>query len=153
MNQYLQEEDLDDENYLREYRERRLNELRLQAVKNRFGDVLGIGKDDWIREVTESSNANWVVVHLFQDSVIECQIVEESFIILAKKFKYVKFVKIRSTQAIENWPDKNLPAIFCYHEGILKKHFKIRSLTSTVTRCFEGSNSYPQAVGRKIYED
>jgi hypothetical protein len=39
---------------------------------------------------------------------------------LAPKFKYIKFVKIRSTQAIENWPEKNLPTVFFYHGGELK---------------------------------
>lgn len=39
---------------------------------------------------------------------------------LAPKFKYIKFVKIRSTQAIENWPEKNLPTIFFYHGGELQ---------------------------------
>ena len=93
--------------------------MKQHAVKYRFGDVVGIGKDDWLREVTEASKAHWVIVHLYQDSVIECQLMDEAFIVLAAKFKDVKFVKIRSTQAIENWPDKNLPAIFVYHDGIL----------------------------------
>lgn len=96
-------------------------ELKKAAFTNRFGDVIGIGKDDWIREVTEGSKDCWVVVHLYQDSVVECNIVEEALDELAKKFRNVKFVKIRSTQAIENWPDRNLPTIFAYNEGVLKK--------------------------------
>jgi hypothetical protein len=40
--------------------------------------------------------------------------------VLAARFKYVKFVKIRSTQAIENWPERNLPTVFFYNEGELK---------------------------------
>jgi hypothetical protein len=31
----------------------------------------------------------------------------------------VKFLKIRSTSAIENWPEKNLPTLFVYYDGIL----------------------------------
>eukprot|EP01035_Chromulina_nebulosa_P031885 gene31885-42528_t len=117
----LEEDEFDDNRALNEYREKRLRELKESQVKNRFGDVLGIGKDDWIREVTDCSKTCWVVVHLYQDSVVECQLVDEAFIILSTKFKYVKFVKIRSTQAIENWPDRNLPTIFAYHEGVLQK--------------------------------
>ena len=119
--QRSQDDDEDDDDIaLDKYREQRLQELKRQTVRNRFGDVVGIGKDDWIREVTESSQTCWVVVHLFQDSVIECELVAEALVILASKFKYVKFLKIRSTQAIENWPDKNLPTIFAYHDGVLQ---------------------------------
>ena len=111
---------MDDNKTLNKYRDKRLQELKEQAVRNRFGDVLVINKDDWVREVTDGSNSSWVVVHLYQDSVVECQLVEEALTFLAPKFKYVKFAKIRSTQAIENWPDRNLPAIFAYHHGTLQ---------------------------------
>jgi hypothetical protein len=36
---------------------------------------------------------------------------------LAPKFKYVKFVKIKSTQAVENWPESRCPTLFLYNEG------------------------------------
>lgn len=39
---------------------------------------------------------------------------------LARKFPYVKFLKIKSIQAVENWPDRNLPTVFVYTEGELK---------------------------------
>lgn len=37
------------------------------------------------------------------------------------KFRDVKFVKIRSAQAIENWPELNLPTLFVYHKGVLQQ--------------------------------
>jgi hypothetical protein len=122
------DDDEDDDKALAQFRERRLQELKQRAAKYRFGDVYPIGKDDWVREVSEASKAAWVVVHLFQDSIVECRIVEEIFTKLSAKFRDVKFVKIRSTQAIENWPDKNLPAIFVYHDGVLNS--QLITLTS-----------------------
>ena len=115
-----EDEEFSDTRILDEYRKRRLDELKTAAVKNRYGDVLEITKDDWMRDVTECSNSCWVVVHLYQNSVVECGLVEEAMIDLAARFKYVKFIKIRSTQAVENWPDKNLPTLFFYNEGVLK---------------------------------
>jgi Phosducin len=76
---------------------------------------------DWISEVTDCSKTCWVVVHLYQDSIPHCNLVEEAFLELAPRFRSVKFIKIRSTQAVENWPDRNLPTIFCYNEGELKQ--------------------------------
>lgn len=112
--------DFDDVSTLNHYREKRLRELKELAVKNRFGDVREICKAEWVREVTESSHSSWVVVHLFHDSVLECRIMTEVLSVLSAKFKAVKFLKIVSTQAVENWPDRNLPTVFCYNEGVLK---------------------------------
>ena len=81
--------------------------------------MIEISKDDWIKEVTEASNSCWVLVLLYSNSIEDCEIVENIFILLSKKFMKVKFLKIRSTSAIENWPDKNLPTIFLYHNGEL----------------------------------
>lgn len=39
---------------------------------------------------------------------------------LAAKFPAVKFIKSISTTCIPNYPDKNLPTIFIYHENELK---------------------------------
>jgi hypothetical protein len=105
---------------LDQYRQRRLQELQQATLKNRFGDYCEIVKDDWVREVTEGSNSSIVVVHLYESSMIECQLVDEALIKLSAKFKYIKFLKIKSTQAIENWPDRNLPTLFVYEEGALK---------------------------------
>ena len=84
--------------------------------------MIEISKDEWITHVTDASKApnTYVIAHLYQDSVIECRLLEEVLITLASKFKYVKFVRIRSTQAVENWSDKNLPTLFIYKDGELK---------------------------------
>lgn len=98
-----------------------MSELREASARNRFGDVVEIVKDEWVREVTDASKSCWVIVHLYQDYITECRLLENALLILASKFKYIKFLKIRSTQAVENWPEKNLPTLFLYHEGELKQ--------------------------------
>lgn len=105
---------------LEEYRKKRLAEMKQNVVKNRFGDVNEIIKDDWIREVTEGSKSCPVVVHLYSDSFEGCQLVDEAMRVVARKFRYIKFLRIKYNQAIENWPEKNLPTIFVYTEGSLK---------------------------------
>jgi hypothetical protein len=70
--------------------------------------------------VTEKSNHFWVVVHLYNDSVIESRLLEETMQRLSAKFKYIKCLKIRAQQAIENWPERNVPTLFVYYEGELK---------------------------------
>lgn len=77
-------------------------------------------KSDWIREVTEASNSCVVLVHLYENSIVECEVLDEAMRVLAPKFKYLKFLRIKSTHAIENWPEKNLPALFIYEDGAMK---------------------------------
>lgn len=52
--------------------------------------------------------------------VIECRLLEEVLLAAARRFRAVKFVKIVSTAAVENWPDRNLPTLFVYHDGELR---------------------------------
>lgn len=77
-------------------------------------------KNDWVREVTEASNSCTVIVHLYENSIVECEVMDEAMRQLAPKFKYLKFLRIKSTHAIENWPEKNLPALFIYEDGAMK---------------------------------
>ncbi|RYH12678.1 hypothetical protein EON65_37610 [archaeon] len=81
--------------------------------------MLAITKDDWVREVTEGSKACPVVIHLYEDGMVECNLLDEALAVLAEKFKYVKFLRIKYNQAIENWPERNLPTLFVYQSGSL----------------------------------
>eukprot|EP01041_Mallomonas_annulata_P007776 gene7776-15912_t len=114
------EDENSDERILEKYREKRIEEMKMQQLRNRFGEVFDISRDVWVREVTDSSKSCWVVVHLYQDSVIECRLMHQLLAEVASKYKYVKFLRIQSTQAVENWPDKNLPTLFLYHDGELQ---------------------------------
>lgn len=42
---------------------------------------------------------------------------------LAAKFPYTKFLKAVAQTCIPNYPEKNLPVVFIYYEGEMKKQF------------------------------
>lgn len=107
-------------------------------MKNRFGELIDIVKNDWIREVTDASVSCTVIVHLYEDSLVECQLVDEAMRALAPRFKYLKFLRIKSTHAIENWPEKNLPAIFIYADGVMK--MQIVTLTHLYGKSMKASD-------------
>ncbi len=115
----LEEDGFDDIKTLDEYREKRLRELKIMQALNRFGTVYEITKDEWLREVTECSHTCHVLIHLYQDYVEDCRLMDDTLQIVAQRFKYVKILRIRSTQASENWPDSNLPTLFVYDKGAL----------------------------------
>ena len=104
------------------YRQQRLKELQEKRVRSRFGDVVEIAKDEWVREVTEgSAGGTWVVVHLYLDALVESSLLDEATINLARRFPYIKFLKIRATSAVENWPERNCPTLFLYRDGELRE--------------------------------
>jgi hypothetical protein len=116
------EEEEEEEYELQEYRSRRLHELQ-------YGNVIPISRTEWTEEVNECSHSKWVVILLTSDSCAPnlipqhlelCRKLEQRIIPhLAEKFQEVKWVRIPSKSAIENWPDDNLPTLFCYRHGKL----------------------------------
>eukprot|EP00622_Pseudochattonella_farcimen_P001919 FR736739.1.p1 GENE.FR736739.1~~FR736739.1.p1 ORF type:complete len:334 (+),score=73.95 FR736739.1:142-1002(+) len=108
---------LDDESFMAGYREARLAEMRTKALTDKYGTVEEITKGDWLREVNEASKCCWVLCHLYQSQSEDCGIMDRCLTDIARKFKDIKCVKIVSTAAVENFPDRNLPALFMYHDG------------------------------------
>jgi len=96
-----------DSEFLDSYRAQRLGELKEKKEREKFGSFEEISRVDWGTEVNDASaNGQWVVVVLTAGGVEESAIVEEEMKLVAAKFRATKFVKIKSTSAIENWPDR-----------------------------------------------
>ncbi len=119
-----EEDDNNEDALLEEYRTRR--RIQLQHGNS----VIPISRTDWNQQVNEASLKQWVVILLTSTSSAPnlhpyhleiCHKVERIIIPhLASKFDEVKWVSIPSKNAIENWPDDNLPTLFCYKRGMLQ---------------------------------
>ena len=59
----------------------------------------------------------------FYCSIPLCKLINQHIMNLASKFPEVKFLRSVSSVCIPNYPDKNLPTIFIYNEGDMKKQF------------------------------
>jgi hypothetical protein len=90
-------------------------------MKAKYGEVYEITAVDYVQEVNKAGEDTWVVLHLYKQGVQLCAVLNEHIKHLAKKYPNVKFIKSISTTCIPNYPDKNLPTIFIYYEGDLKK--------------------------------
>ncbi|CEP17685.1 hypothetical protein [Parasitella parasitica] len=113
-------EDLEDDQILNEYRHKRMMEMQAQAAKEKFGEVKEISKTDFIKEVTEASKECHVVVHLYQDYIPACKLMNRCLNELALQFKATKFVRIVANMCIPNYPDQNLPTLLVYGDGDIK---------------------------------
>ncbi|XP_053208529.1 phosducin-like protein 3 [Panonychus citri] len=111
----------DDERAFLEYRQKRLAELKILEMKPRFGEVIEITKQDYVDQVNKAGEGIWVVVHVYRESDTLCALINNHLRQLAMKFPHTKFIKSLVQLCIPNFPESNLPAIFVYHEGELKK--------------------------------
>ncbi|XP_067642410.1 viral IAP-associated factor homolog [Eurosta solidaginis] len=116
-------EDSEDEQVLEQYRQRRIAELRAFAEKAKFGTVREISGQDYVSEVTKAGDDIWVVLHLYANGVPLCALIHHHMQQLAKQYPQTKFLRSIATTCIPNFPEKNLPTIFVYHEGQLKKQY------------------------------
>ncbi|KAL1381338.1 hypothetical protein pipiens_013547 [Culex pipiens pipiens] len=116
-------EDSEDEAVLEEYRRKRIAELQQLARKAKFGSLLEISGQDYVNEVTKAGEGIYVVLHLYSRGVPFCSLVNQHLSQLAPRFPATKFVRAIATTCIPNYPERNLPTIFIYYEGQLRKQF------------------------------
>lgn len=122
------EETQTEDDFLEQYRQKRLQELKEHASSGgggsnpygKFGQVMLISRQDWAREVNEASHSAWVVISLTSSDVERTGCMEKAVSALSSKFVDVKFVAIPHQQAIANWPEDHLPTVFLYRHGKLQ---------------------------------
>ncbi|KAI0487564.1 thioredoxin-like protein [Xylaria cf. heliscus] len=116
-------EDDEDEAFLEQYRQKRMQELNNLTKKSIHGSVYPISKPDYAREVTEASNNGPVLVNLTSalGTNIESRVLSELWRQAAKEYGDIKFCEIRADKAIENYPDRNCPTILVYKNGDIVK--------------------------------
>jgi hypothetical protein len=113
-------EDEEDERVLEQYRRQRMAEIMATQQRAKFGDVIEISAENYVREVNQAGEGIRVVLHLYKQGIPLCALINQHLTALAAKFPDVKFIKSISTTCIPNYPDKNLPTIFVYESGSLK---------------------------------
>jgi len=114
-------EDEEEERVLEEYRRARMAEIKKLQAKSSFGTVGEISAQDYVNEVNKAGDGIWVILHLYKQGIPLCALINQYMTNIAAKNPDVKFLKSISTTCIPNYPDRNLPTIFVYYEGEMKK--------------------------------
>ena len=94
----FEDEDLEDDRILEQYRRLRISEMQAAASKEIFGHVQQISKPEYTVQVTDASKDVWVVLHLFQSHLPSCKLINAYLDKLACKYKATKFLKIVADQ-------------------------------------------------------
>ena len=87
-----------------------------------FGSVREITAVDYVQEVNKAGEDLFVVLHLYKQGIMLCNVINNFISQLATKFPTTKFIKSISTTCIPNYPglvatDKSIlfPAFFQGH--------------------------------------
>ena len=123
-------EEYADSRELEAYRAARIAQIKETAARNKFGSLLPLSRDDFVREVTEGSKSVWVVLLLYKDTVPDSKLALPIFhrvrvnllrtaavnmhrfsplcggSQVAAKHRSTKFMAIVSDACIEGYPDK-----------------------------------------------
>lgn len=115
-------EDEEDE-FIKEYQQKRLNELKEFSKKTKFGTLIEIRRQDFVTEVNNAPSEVYVVLGLYNDSVESSLLLCKSLEFLANKFPLVKFLKIVANNCIENIREYDIPSLIIYYGGKLLKQY------------------------------
>lgn len=116
------EDELEEQIFL-EYRRKRLEELKTAVKKNKYGEVLEITGQEYVKEVNQAGEDVWVVLHLYRPGVPTCTLINNFLPQMAQQYPAVKFIKSLAQLCIPNYPDQNLPTIFIYKNGEMKSQY------------------------------
>lgn len=123
----LQEQQEDDEDFLRRYREQRIEQMRRQlASGKRFARVMELASgEDFLEALDKEDKGTLVVIHIYEPEVAGCEAMRGSLMCLAQEYPLVKFCSVRSgvvgTSAL--FRGGALPALLVYKAGDLIGNF------------------------------
>jgi len=104
----------DDDEFMIQYRQKRLMELKRIAGRTRFGQLFQIGVDQYVDAIDNEDSRTAVIMHLFQPHNEQCKLLNQYLMILAEKYRLAKFLCIVSTEADPNFDEIALPTLLCY---------------------------------------
>eukprot|EP00708_Paratrimastix_pyriformis_P004724 GAFH01003643.1.p1 GENE.GAFH01003643.1~~GAFH01003643.1.p1 ORF type:complete len:268 (-),score=68.55 GAFH01003643.1:106-858(-) len=100
----------------------RLREIRMRDLKDfsgkaHFGDVIQISRPEWTAQINNAGEGIFVLVHLYADGILECDLMDQCLRVLARKFPLLKIVRIPARAASEGFPDSRCPTLLLYSNG------------------------------------
>eukprot|EP01059_Diplonema_ambulator_P016811 TRINITY_DN28790_c0_g1_i1.p1 TRINITY_DN28790_c0_g1~~TRINITY_DN28790_c0_g1_i1.p1 ORF type:complete len:261 (+),score=91.24 TRINITY_DN28790_c0_g1_i1:55-837(+) len=123
LNEMLEEDGLadEDEDAIQKYRRLRRQEMLEQQKGQRFDGIRHITKQEYVSEVSKAAEGVWVVCMLIEEGHVGCMQLMKAMADVAERNQTVKFVSIKSTDAVQNFPKGNLPCVLIYHSSELMK--------------------------------
>lgn len=88
--------------------------------KSEFGTVTEAYRQNLIQEVNDTPRDVFIIIHLYQDYIVHCRLIDECLSKLAKKFVNHKFMRIKATSCLESFRDSDCPSlVVCKNSKII----------------------------------
>jgi len=85
--------------------------------KKRFGSLKEISANQYVKAIDNEPSNVCVIVHLYENSIPQCRLLNECLIYLARKFVRAKFLRILASDL--EFDPIGLPALLVYKNGKL----------------------------------
>lgn len=124
--EFLQQlEQLDDE-FLKQYRQKRIEEMR-RALDDapKFGKVQQLDKTSFIDAIDNEKYNVKVIIHVYENNVEACAAMDGCLKCLAQDYMNIKFCRIKATDAklSKKFSSSGVPALLVYKGGELIGNF------------------------------
>jgi hypothetical protein len=112
--------DEEEEKIMQKYREQRILEMQLSRTRPAFGTLLTVDSETFVDAIDKEAPHVPVVIHLYEHYIQECATVNAFLVEMAKDYPYAKFLRIRASEADQEFDTVALPALLVYKGGLLK---------------------------------
>ncbi|ANB11402.1 Plp2p [Sugiyamaella lignohabitans] len=131
----IDEDGLEDEEFIEIYRKKRMAEIQEMAKKQKFGSLVMISKPEYTQEITDASkNDQFVLVHIAYEGVPQSKLLTGLFRRISEQFPEIKFVQIDARQINERYPSENCPTILVYkNTDVVKQYVTLNGLGGNST--------------------
>ncbi|XP_011677737.1 phosducin-like protein [Strongylocentrotus purpuratus] len=123
----LQLESMLEDEFMRRYREERMNQMILNIQKNspRFGKLLRLNKNNFVDAIDSERKEVTVIIHIEDQSLQACESMNGCLHCLAQEYPFVKFCAANAAdiQTSQLFTEKGLPALLVYKAGQLIGNF------------------------------
>ncbi|CAG8668113.1 17808_t:CDS:2 [Dentiscutata erythropus] len=111
--------DEEEKEALKKYREQRLREIKENQKLNRkrYGALREISSNQYVKAIDDEAPDVCVIIHLYENSIPQCKLLNECLTRLARKFVHSKFLRILAHDL--DFDPIGLPALLVYKNGKL----------------------------------
>uniref|UniRef100_A0A3P9JDG4 Phosducin like n=1 Tax=Oryzias latipes TaxID=8090 RepID=A0A3P9JDG4_ORYLA len=121
------QEDEDDEDFLQQYRMKRIEEMRRQFCRGkRFQQVYELNSgEDFLEALDKEDKSTLIMIHIYEPDAPGCEAMSGSLMCLAQEHPLVKFCSVRSSaiSISDLFRESALPALLVYKGGDLIGNF------------------------------
>jgi len=120
------ESDLLQDDFLQEYLKKRMEEMTKKLTDlPKFGKVLELTNEMFLNEIDKENKNVTVIVHIYDQKIQECRLMNQCFETIATDYPIVKFCKVRSCEInlSEKFRKTGCPALLIYKNAELIGNF------------------------------